>query len=128
MSTVSPTPDSQIFDVFVIGGGVNGCGIARDAAGVPAIETVYPDFSDSEGLAAYAGRARRDGFTGMMAIHPRQISIIAKAFEPSQSEIDHARAVLAAFEGAPGAGAIQLDGRMIDRPHLKAAQRLLEQV
>ena len=98
------------------------------AAGVPAIETVYPDFSDSEGLAAYAGRARRDGFTGMMAIHPRQISIIAKAFEPSQSEIDHARAVIAAFEGAPGAGAIQLDGRMIDRPHLKAAQRLLEQV
>lgn len=95
------------------------------AAGVPAIETVYPDFRDLDGLAAYAARARRDGFTGMMAIHPSQIAVINTAFTPSADEIAHARAVVNAFAANPGAGVLQLDGRMIDAPHLKAAQRLL---
>lgn len=95
------------------------------AAGVPAIETVYPDFRDLDGLAAYAARGRRDGFTGMMAIHPSQIAVINAAFTPSPDEIVHARAVMAAFAANPGVGVLQLDGRMIDAPHLKAAQRLL---
>ena len=95
------------------------------AAGVSAIETVYPDFRDLDGLAAYAARGRRDGFTGMMAIHPAQVSVINAAFSPSDDEVAHARAVVALFAGNPGAGALQLDGKMVDAPHLKAAERLL---
>jgi citrate lyase subunit beta/citryl-CoA lyase len=95
------------------------------AAGVAAIETVYPDFRDTDGLAAYAARGRRDGFTGMMAIHPSQIAPINAAFTPSDAELAHARAVVAAFYANPGAGVLQLDGKMIDAPHLKAARRVL---
>ncbi|MFA5970477.1 MAG: CoA ester lyase [Sphingomonas sp.] len=95
------------------------------AAGVPAIETVYPDFRDSDGLAAYAARGRRDGFTGMMAIHPAQIPIINAAFAPNEAEIAHARRVIALFEANPGSGALSLDGKMVDAPHLKAAQHVL---
>ena len=95
------------------------------AADVPAIETVYPNFRDEEGLVRYALRAARDGFTGMMAIHPAQVPIINKAFTPNASEIEHARRVVAAFEANPGIGAVQLDGKMIDAPHLRQARRLL---
>ena len=98
---------------------------AAHAAGAAAIDTVFPDFRNLDGLAAYAGRAERDGFTGMMAIHPGQVAIINAAFTPSPAAVAHARAVIAAFAAAPGAGAIQLDGRMIDAPHLKQAERLL---
>jgi citrate lyase subunit beta/citryl-CoA lyase len=101
------------------------CLFGAAAAAVAAIETVYPAFRDLDGLAAYAARARRDGFAGMMAIHPDQVPVINAAFTPSQTEIDHARAVVAAFEANPGAGALSLDGRMIDRPHLVQAQRTL---
>lgn len=97
------------------------------AAGVPAIETVYPDFRDLDGLAAYAARGRRDGFTGMMAIHPAQVAVINAAFTPSVAEIAHARRIIALFEENPGAGALALDGKMVDAPHLKAAQRLIAQ-
>jgi citrate lyase subunit beta/citryl-CoA lyase len=99
------------------------CLFGAAAAGVAPIETVYPAFRDLEGLAAYAGRARRDGFTGMMAIHPAQVEVINAAFTPSASEIEHARAVVAAFDANPGAGALSLGGRMIDRPHLIQARR-----
>jgi citrate lyase subunit beta/citryl-CoA lyase len=101
------------------------CLFGAAAAGVAAIETVYPAFRDLDGLAAYAGRARRDGFTGMMAIHPAQVPAINAAFTPTEAEIAHARAVVEAFEAQPGAGALSLDGRMIDRPHLVQAQRTL---
>jgi citrate lyase subunit beta / citryl-CoA lyase len=97
------------------------------AAGVLAIETVYPDFRNLDGLAAYAARGRRDGFSGMMAIHPTQVPVINAAFSPSEAELDHARRVVALFEANPGAGALQLDGRMVDAPHLKAARRVLGQ-
>lgn len=95
------------------------------AAGVAAIETVYPDFRDLDGLAAYAARGRRDGFTGMMAIHPSQIAVINAAFTPSLEERAHAQAIVDLFAANPGAGALQLDGRMVDAPHLKAAKALL---
>ena len=101
------------------------CLFGAAAAGVAPIETVYPAFRDLDGLAAYAARARRDGFTGMMAIHPDQVPAINAAFTPSEAEIAHARAVVAAFDGAPGAGAVSLDGRMIDRPHLVQARLIL---
>ena len=101
------------------------CLFGAAAAGVAPIETIYPAFRDSEGLKAYAARARRDGFTGMMAIHPAQVEAINAAFTPSEAEVAHARAVVAAFDANPGAGALSLDGRMIDRPHLVQAQRIL---
>jgi citrate lyase subunit beta/citryl-CoA lyase len=101
------------------------CLFGAAAAGAAPIETVYPAFRDLEGLAAYAARARRDGFTGMMAIHPDQVATINAAFTPSEAEVAHARAVVAAFEANPGAGTLALDGRMVDRPHLLQAQRTL---
>jgi citrate lyase subunit beta/citryl-CoA lyase len=101
------------------------CLFGAAAAGVAPIETVYPAFRDLDGCGAYAARARRDGFTGMMAIHPDQVPVINAAFTPSEAEVAHARAVVAAFEANPGAGALSLDGRMIDRPHLVQAQRTL---
>ena len=101
------------------------CLFGAAAAGVAPIETVYPAFRDLDGLAAFAGRARRDGFTGMMAIHPDQVAVINRAFTPSEAELSHARAVVAAFAAKPESGALSLDGRMIDRPHLVQAQRLL---
>lgn len=98
---------------------------AAHAAGVEAIETVYPAFRDLDGLAAYAARARRDGFTGMMAIHPSQVAVINAAFQPTEAEIAHARAVIAAFENSASSGALQLDGKMIDAPHLAQARAIL---
>lgn len=95
------------------------------AAGVNAIETVYPAFRDLDGLAAYAARAARDGFTGMMAIHPSQIAAINAAFTPDDAAIAHARAVVATFAANPGNGALQLEGKMIDAPHLKVAKSVL---
>ena len=95
------------------------------AAEVHAIDTVYPAFKDLDGLAAYAARARRDGFNGMLAIHPAQVPAINAAFTPSNEEIMHARAVVDLFAANPGAGALALDGKMLDAPHLKAAQRIL---
>ncbi len=95
------------------------------AAGVQAIETVYPDFRDLDGLAAYAARGRRDGFTGMMAIHPAQVPVINAAFTPSEAEIDRARRIVDLFAASPEVGALALDGAMLDAPHLKAAERLL---
>jgi citrate lyase subunit beta/citryl-CoA lyase len=101
------------------------CLFGAHAAGVAAIDTVYPAFRDLEGLAAYAGRARRDGFTGMLAIHPAQVEAINAAFTPSEAEVAQAEAVVAAFAANPEAGALSLEGRMIDRPHLVQARRIL---
>lgn len=97
------------------------------AAGVQAIETVFPDIANIEGLAAYAARGRRDGFSGMLAIHPSQVASINAAFTPNDAEIDHAKRVIAAFAADPSAGVLVLDGKMIDRPHLVQAERILAQ-
>jgi citrate lyase subunit beta/citryl-CoA lyase len=94
-------------------------------AGVPAIETVYPAFRDLDGLKAYAAQGRAEGFTGMMAIHPDQVAVIAEVFTPSAAEIAHARAVVDLFAANPDAGTLALDGKMLDFPHLKQARRVL---
>jgi len=96
------------------------------AAGVNPIETVYPDIKDLVGLKRVAEAAARDGFTGMMAIHPAQVPVINAAFTPSPEQVANARAIVAAFDANPHAGALQLDGKMIDAPHLKQARRILE--
>ena len=98
---------------------------AACAAEVPPIETVYPAIRDLDGLAAYAQRGARDGFLGMMAVHPDQVPVINAAFTPSEDEIARTQAVVDAFAANPGAGVLTLDGKMIDRPHLKKAQALL---
>lgn len=95
------------------------------AAGTTAIETVFPRIDAPEALAAYVARARRDGFAGMMAIHPAQVEIINTGFTPTEAELAHARAIVAAFAANPGVGALKLDGKMIDRPHLKIAESIL---
>ena len=100
---------------------------AAHAAGVEAIETVFPALDDSEGLTRYVGNARRDGFSGMMAVHPRQVPVINAGFAPDQRQIAEARAVVAAFAANPDAGALRLGERMVDRPHLVQAQRVLMQ-
>ncbi len=102
------------------------CLFAAAAAAVPAIDTVYTDFKDSSGLAIYATEARRDGFRGMLAIHPGQVAIINAAFMPDSREIEHARKVVALFDSNPKAGTLSLDGRMIDRPHLIQARKILQ--
>ncbi len=98
---------------------------AAHAAGVAAIETVFPVLDDADGLARVVAEASRDGFTGMMAIHPRQVATINAGLTPSEAELARARAIVAAFAAEPGAGALRLDGRMIDRPHLVQAERVL---
>jgi citrate lyase subunit beta/citryl-CoA lyase len=102
------------------------CLAGAAAANVPAIETVYPDFRNLSGLRAYVAQGRRDGFTGMMAIHPAQVQTISKAMTPSDAQVAHAAAIIAAFESDPNAGVIALEGKMIDLPHLIQARRVLE--
>jgi citrate lyase subunit beta / citryl-CoA lyase len=101
------------------------CLLAAAALGVQAIDGVFTDFRNGEALALEAREGRRDGFTGKLAIHPAQIDTINATFSPSEAEEAHARAVLAAFAQAGGAGVASLEGRMIDRPHLIKAQRIL---
>ena len=103
------------------------CLMAAHAAGVPAIETLHADFRDEPGLAETSRAARAEGFSGRLAIHPAQVAAINSAFVPSADEAAEARRVVAAFDAAPGAGAVSLDGRMLDRPHLTAALRTLAQ-
>ncbi len=97
------------------------------AAGVQPIDTLYADFRDEKGLYAASRASRAEGFTGRLAIHPTQVAAINESYMPSAEEIEHARRVVAAFETSPGSGAVGLDGKMIDIPHLKQAQALIEQ-
>ena len=98
---------------------------AAHGANTAAIDTVFPAIKDEEGLASYAARARRDGFTGMMAIHPSQVGPINAAFTPSADEVARAQAIIDAFAANPGVGVLQVDGKMVDAPHLKQAHHIL---
>jgi citrate lyase subunit beta/citryl-CoA lyase len=111
-------------DVFSLARSLTLLGAA--AAGVDAVDTVYTDFRDEAGLAEECAAAARDGFSGKMAIHPSQVPIINRAFTPSDEAVGWARRVVALFEevGAD-AGVLSLDGVMIDRPHLRQAERIL---
>jgi citrate lyase subunit beta/citryl-CoA lyase len=104
------------------------CLMAAATAEVPAIETIYMDYRDAEGLRRDSEDARRDGFTGRLAIHPAQVPIINEVFTPSAGALAKARAIVAAFDANPGAGVIGIEGVMYDRPHLARARRLLARV
>lgn len=102
------------------------CLFAAAAAGVAAVDTVFTDYRDAEGLAIYAGAARRDGFSGMLAIHPDQVAVINAAFTASAAEVDRAQRIVDLFAANPDAGALGMDGQMLDRPHLLQARRILQ--
>ena len=99
--------------------------LGATAARVPAFDAVYTDFRNPDGLLAEAADAERDGFSGKVAIHPAQIAPIHAAFTPTEAELAQASRIVAAFEASSTAGALALDGRMLDRPHYLSAQRLL---
>ncbi len=103
----------------------NLCLFGAAAARVPAYETIHVDFRNAGVLRADTEIARRDGFAGRIAIHPAQVPVINDVFTPTQAQIDKAKAVVAAFAANPGAGAVGVDGKMYDRPHLTRAQALL---
>ncbi len=120
---VNRAPDGQYTDLCRIARAL--CLAGAAAADIPAIETVYPDFKDMDGLAAYARQGRQEGFAGMLAIHPAQVAPINRVFSPTADEIARARRIVGLFDADPDAGVIALDGRMLDRPHLIQARRLL---
>ncbi|MEO1221496.1 MAG: CoA ester lyase [Pseudomonadota bacterium] len=118
-------PDGEYTHVFEMARSL--CLLGAIKARVLPLETVQPEFRDLEALETRARRVRAQGFRGMLAIHPAQVAPINAAFTPSPEEIAHARAVVQAFADNPDAGALQLDGSMIDRPHLALAERLLSE-
>jgi len=99
--------------------------LAASAAETAAIDTVFVNFRDTDGLRAECLEAERDGFTAKMAIHPDQVAVINEAFTPSPEAVSHAQAVVEAFRAAGDPGVVGIDGQMYDRPHLRRAQRLL---
>jgi citrate lyase subunit beta/citryl-CoA lyase len=104
------------------------CLYGAAAAKVPAIETIHVDFRNLDALRRDTEIARRDGFTGRLAIHPAQVPVINEVFTPSAAQIEKAKAIVAAFAARPGAGAVGIDGKMYDRPHLARAKALLERL
>jgi citrate lyase subunit beta/citryl-CoA lyase len=102
------------------------CLFGAAAAKLPAIETIHVDFRNLDALRRDTELARRDGFTGRLAIHPAQVPVINEVFTPSAEQIEKAKAIVAAFAARPGAGTVGIGGKMYDRPHLVRAQRLLD--
>jgi citrate lyase subunit beta / citryl-CoA lyase len=98
------------------------------AAGVQPVDGVFADFRDVEGLRRETEAAAREGFTGKLAIHPAQVAVINAAFTPTADDVAHARDIVAAFEAQPDAGVLSVGGKMVDRPHLVQAKRVLERV
>jgi citrate lyase subunit beta/citryl-CoA lyase len=104
------------------------CLFGAAAAKVPAIETIHVDFRNAEVLRRDTELARRDGFSGRLAIHPAQVAVINEVFTPSAEQIANAMAIVAAFAAQPGAGTVGIDGKMFDRPHLLRARALLARI
>lgn len=101
------------------------CLLAAASTGTPAIDTLYSDFKDLEGLLKSCRNSRRRGYSGRIAIHPDQVATINEAFTPSEKELMHAQRIIDAFADNPGAGTLGIDGKMVDMPHLKQARRTL---
>ena len=101
------------------------CLLAAAAAGVAAFDTIDTDLRDAAAIERRARASRRQGFAGKLAIHPAQVAPIHAAFSPTPEEIERAERVIAAFRAAPGAGAVAFEGGMLDKPHLRQAERIL---
>ncbi len=117
-------PDGRLTDPFRLARTL--CLYGAADAGVAPIDQVFANFRDTKALEAEALAARRDGFTAKLAIHPDQVAVINQVFTPSAESIARAKAVIAAFEAAPGAGVVGLDGEMLDLPHLVKAKAVIE--
>jgi len=115
--------DGQLSPLYQLANSL--CLCAAASAGVPAIDTLYADFRDPQGLAAACAQSRRRGFRGRIAIHPDQVDVINDAFTPSAKEREHAQCVIDAFAAQPDAGVVGLDGIMLDMPHFKQARQTL---
>ncbi len=102
------------------------CLFGAAAASVIAIDAVFTDFRDIDGVRKEAEEGLRDGFFAKAAIHPDQVAPINAAFTPSAADIDWAKRVVAAFDAATGTGVSSIDGKMLDRPHYRSAKRVLE--
>ncbi|WP_255468401.1 CoA ester lyase [Reyranella sp. CPCC 100927] len=122
-ATAKYGPDGSLDDTFRYARAV--CLLAASAAGVTPLDTVYPDFRDAQGFEAECVTAKRMGFLAKAAIHPSQVDIINRVFSPSDAELDWARKVVAAFAASGNSGVTQMNGKMLDKPHLRLAQRLL---
>jgi citrate lyase subunit beta/citryl-CoA lyase len=117
-------PDGEHLEPFRLARSL--CLFGAAAAGVIAIDTVFTDFRDEAGLEREARAAALCGFSAKAAIHPGQIATINAAFTPDAAAVAWARQIVAAFDDKPDAGVLAIDGKMIDRPHLRAAQRILD--
>jgi citrate lyase subunit beta/citryl-CoA lyase len=102
------------------------CLLGAKAAGVHPVDTIQANFRDTEALSAEVRRSKLDGFTAKFAIHPDQLAPINAGFLPDESEIERARAIVAAFKTSAGVGTAQLNGMMLDKPHLTQALQILE--
>jgi citrate lyase subunit beta/citryl-CoA lyase len=103
------------------------CAVAASAAGVEAIDTVYTDIADLDGLRRECDEGVQMSFTGKISIHPTQIQVINDAFTPAPEAVAEARALVAAFAEARGRGvyAFTFKGQMVDAPHLTRALKIL---
>jgi citrate lyase subunit beta/citryl-CoA lyase len=99
--------------------------LASASAQVQSIDTVFTAYKDEAALLRECEAARRDGFTGKMAIHPAQVPVINAVFTPSEETISEARLIVDAFAANPDAGVVGINGQMIDKPHLIRAERVL---
>ncbi|QFG26157.1 CoA ester lyase [Actinomadura sp. WMMB 499] len=117
------TPDGEYGFTYELARSLTLLGAAT--AEVAPIETIQGDFRDLDGLRARAARVRRDGYRGMLAIHPDQVAVINEAFTPTDEELADAREIVELFDAAPGAGVVSHRGAMLDRPHLARARALL---
>jgi citrate lyase subunit beta / citryl-CoA lyase len=117
------TPDGEYEFTYALARSF--CLLAAAAAGVPAFDTVDTEFRDAAAVERRARDSRRQGFTGKLAIHPAQVAPIHAAFSPTADEIAWAERVLAAFRAAPGVGAVAFEGGMLDKPHVRQAERIL---
>ena len=122
-ATTNKKDNGEFDEAFVLARSL--CLLAASHAGVQAIDTLNVDFRNFDSLQADVQRARRQGFSGKLAIHPDQVTIINAGFTATPQELEHAQRIVDAFAQAGGAGAVQLDGKMIDKPHLTQALRLL---
>lgn len=99
--------------------------LAAKGAGVEAVDGVYPNFRDLEGLRKFCKASQREGFSGCFAIHPDQVAVINEAYSPSADDIAFAEKVVAAFAASPDVGVVGVDGKMLDKPHLVQAEKVL---
>jgi citrate lyase subunit beta / citryl-CoA lyase len=118
-------PDGQFTPLFAHARTMVLLGAA--AAKIIAIDGIFADFKNETALQKECSEAFRDGFTGKMAIHPAQIATINETFTPSNAELAQARDIIQAFASAGNTGVINLEGRMLDRPHLRLAERIIAQ-